>query len=101
MKRVIMIMAIATSVSFATQAINPVEITINPQEVVTQDEFVVIEVKDLPAPVIESIRKTYAESVIKKAFVTQTEKKIYKVIVVTADQKEVTVLLNEKGEVVE
>ena len=101
MKRVIMIMAIATSVSFATQAINPVEITINPQEVVTQDEFVVIEVKDLPAPVVESIRKTYAESVIKKAFVTQTEKKIYKVIVVTADQKEVTVLLNEKGEVVE
>lgn len=101
MKRVIMIMAIATSVSFATQAINPVEITINPQEVVTQDEFVVIEVKDLPAPVVESIRKTYAESVIKKAFVTQTEKKIYKVIIVTADQKEVTVLLNEKGEVVE
>ena len=74
MKRVIMIMAIATSVSFATQAINPV---------------------------VESIRKTYAESVIKKAFVTQTEKKTYKVIVVTADQKEVTVLLNEKGEVVE
>lgn len=52
MKRVIMIMAIATSVSFATQAINPVEKTINPQEVVTQDEFVVIEVKDLPAPVV-------------------------------------------------
>ncbi|MDD3508480.1 MAG: hypothetical protein PHY27_08655 [Parabacteroides sp.] len=101
MKRVIMIMAIATSVSFATQAINPVEKTINPQEVVTQDEFVVIEVKDLPAPVVESIRKTYAESVIKKAFITQTEKKTYKVIVVTADQKEVTVLLNEKGEVVE
>ena len=101
MKRVIMIMAIATSVSFATQAINPVEKAINPQEVVTQDEFVVIEVKDLPAPVVERIRKTYAESVIKKAFVTQTEKKIYKVIVVTADQKEVTVLLNEKGEVVE
>ena len=70
-----------------------------------QDEFTQIAAKELPAAVINALAKDYEGASIKEAFVSERETgKVYKVIVtvIKEDQstEDVTVLLNEKGEIV-
>lgn len=68
---------------------------------VQQDEFVKIDPADLPQAVAQTLAKDYAGTSVKEAYVKETDgTKIYKIIVVSADGAETTVLLNEKGETV-
>ena len=87
-----MIMGLGTSVAFAS---------------VSGDTLAVeqIAAKELPAAVINALAKDYEGASIKEAFVSERETgKVYKVIVtvIKEDQstEDVTVLLNEKGEIV-
>lgn len=71
-----------------------------------QDEFSKIEVKDLPQAVMETLAKDYEGAVVKEAFVAEKESgKVFKVILTITNEdqstEEVTVLLNEKGEMFE
>ena len=67
-----------------------------------QDDFVKIEVKELPQAVQDAIAKSYEGSTVKEAYVAGADgAKKYKVVLVDKDQKEQTVVLNEKGEVIE
>jgi len=97
MKRIILSLAIVACSSFAFQAISAVNIPSVTQEVV-KSQFQKIDVKDLPVAVVEAIQKAQPESTIKAASVSGTETKTYQVIVVTKDQKELTLTFNEKGE---
>lgn len=97
-----MIMGLGTSVAFASVSGDTlaVEQTLQPQ-----DEFTQIAAKELPAAVINALAKDYEGASIKEAFVSEREtSKVYKVIVtvIKEDQstEDVTVLLNEKGEIV-
>ena len=70
---------------------------------VAQDDFVKVEVKDLPEAVTQAVEKAYPDYTVKEAFVAEKENgKVYKIIVtaIKEDQstEEITVLLNEKGE---
>ena len=63
---------------------------------VNQDDFVKVEVKDLP--VTQSIEKSYPDSVIQEVYVAEkTEGKLFKVILVI-EGKEAIAIFNEKGE---
>lgn len=99
MKKVLLalalVMGLGTSVVFAQEA--------QPATVETaqasQDEFTKIEVKDLPEAVTEALAKSYEGATIKEASVAEKESgKVYKIVITTTDSKEVTVMMNEKGE---
>lgn len=65
---------------------------------VAQDDFVKVEVKDLPEAVTQSIEKAYPEYTAKEAFMAEKEEgKQYKVVLVL-DDEEVTALFKENGE---
>ena len=66
------------------------------------DEFVVIELKDVPQAVQDAVAKNYEGSTIKEAHAETAEDgtKTYKLIVVDANQAETILLFNEKGELV-
>ena len=65
---------------------------------VNQDDFVKVEVKDLPGVVTQSIEKSYPDSVIQEVYVAEkTEGKLFKVILVI-EGKEAIAIFNEKGE---
>ncbi|GCB34468.1 hypothetical protein [Bacteroides faecalis] len=97
---VALVMGLGSSVAFAQVVKDSTAVETVAQN--PQDEFTKIEVKDLPEAVTQAIAKTYEGSSIKEAFVAEKESgKVYKVIVTTKDAKDVTVLMNEKGEVVE
>ena len=54
---------------------------------VNQDDFVKVEVKDLPGVVTQSIEKSYPDSVIQEVYVAEkTEGKLFKVILVNRGQ---------------
>ena len=96
-----MIMGLGTSVAFASVSGDTLAVEQTLQT--PQDEFTQIAAKELPAAVINALAKDYAS--IKEAFVSERETgKVYKVIVtvIKEDQstEDVTVLLNEKGEIV-
>ena len=63
---------------------------------VNQDDFVKVEVKDLPGVVTQSIEKSYPDSVIQYV-AEKTEGKLFKVILVI-EGKEAIAIFNEKGE---
>ena len=97
---VALVMGLGSSVAFAQVVKDSTAVETVAQN--PQDEFTKIEVKDLPEAVTQAIAKTHEGSSIKEAFVAEKESgKVYKVIVTTKDAKDVTVLMNEKGEVVE
>ena len=97
---VALVMGLGSSVAFAQVVKDSTAVETVAQN--PQDEFTKIEVKELPEAVTQAIAKTYEGSSIKEAFVAEKESgKVYKVIVTTKDAKDVTVLMNEKGEVVE
>ena len=64
------------------------------------NEFKPIEVKDLPQAVQAAITKNYAEQTIKEAAVEVDEEggKIYKVVLVNAENEETTAYFNENGD---
>ncbi|MEY8707077.1 hypothetical protein AALK94_07020 [Bacteroides faecichinchillae] len=97
---VAVLMGLGSSVAFAQVVKDSIAVETVVQN--PQDEFTKIEMKDLPEAVTQAIAKTYEGSSIKEAFVAEKESgKVYKVIVTTKEAKDVTVLMNEKGEVVE
>ena len=97
-----MVMGLGSSVAFAyvvseTQSVEQTQQ--NPQ-----DEFTKVEVKDLPQAVMNVLAKDYEGAVIKEAFISEKETgKIYKVVLTITKENQstekVTVLLNEKGEI--
>ena len=98
-----MIMGMGTSVAFAHVLKSTTGVEHVQQD--PQEEFTKIEVKDLPQVVLETLGKEYEGATIKEAFVAERETgKVYKVVltVTLEDQstQEVTVLLNEKGEII-
>jgi hypothetical protein len=93
-----MIMGLGTSVAFA--GVSGDTLAVEQTMQTPQDEFTKIDVKDVPA-----LAKDYEGAALKNAFVAEKETgKVYKVVltVTKEDQstEDVTVLLNEKGEIV-
>ena len=98
-----MIMGLGTSVAFA--GVSGDTLAVEQTMQTPQDEFTKIDVKDVPAVVINALAKDYEGAALKNAFVADKETgKVYKVVltVTKEDQstEDVTVLLNEKGEIV-
>lgn len=105
MKKIILGLAVlvGSSLGIANATVfNRVE---TPMEVLmpADDGFVTIDVKDLPEAIVNAIAKNYQGSTIKKAEVKEGEEgnKVYKIVVVTTDEEEVTVLMKESGAVVD
>lgn len=100
MKKIVLMVAVVACVAFASQGVQAtVQVSV---ENVMQDDFVKIEVKELPQAVQDAITKSYEGSTVKEAYVAGADgAKKYKVVLVDKDQKEQTVVLNEKGEVIE
>ncbi len=101
MKKVLVAVAIVlglgSSVAFAQEVSNST--TVEAQAQVLQDEYTAIEVKDLPEAVTEAIAKSHEGATIKEAYVAEKEgTKLYKVVLTVGEDKEETVILNEKGE---
>jgi len=64
-----------------------------------QDEFVKIEVTELPQTVTDAVAKLGEGTTIKEAFVcTKEDGKVFKLVLTAEDGTETTVLFNEKGE---
>ena len=94
-----MILGVSSSVAFAQEVNNSTEVVAEAQ--VPQVEFVKMDPAQLPQAVFEALAKDYEGSLVKEAFVKEKdEAKIYKVVITTQDDKEVQVILNEKGEAV-
>ena len=92
-----LVMGLGSSVAFAQEVKDSTAVEMMAQ--VSQDGYAKIDVKELPAPVMEALAKSYEGASIKEAYAAAKETgKVYKVIIVTKDAQEVTVLLNEKGE---
>ena len=90
--------AVAACVAFASQSVQASAVQTSVENVM-QDDFVKIEVKELPQVVQDAIAKSYEGSTVKEAYVAGADgAKKYKV---DKDQKEQTVVLNEQGEVIE
>lgn len=98
MKKIVLMVAVVACVAFASQGVQASTVQVSVENVM-QDDFVKIEVKELPQAVQDAIAKSYEGSTVKEAYVADAKK--YKVVLVDKDQKEQTVVLNEKGEVIE
>ena len=92
---VALVMGMGTSVVLAENATKT-----NTEAVSVTNEFVVIELKDVPQAVQDAVAKNYAGSTIKEAHAKTAEDgtKTYKLILVDANQAETIVLFNDKGE---
>lgn len=98
-----MIMGMGTSFVFAQSLVETPAVEQTQQD--PKDEFTKVEVKDLPQAVVDALGKNYPGATIKEAFIAEKETgKVYKVtLIVTKDDQsteEITVPLNEKGELV-
>ena len=92
---VALVMGMGASVALADNT------TCNKAEIVrVADEYVVIELKDVPQAVQDAVSKNYEGSTIKEAHAKTTEEgtKIYKLILVNDEQVESIILFNDKGE---
>lgn len=100
MKKIVLMVAVVACVAFASQGVQASTVQVSVENVM-QDDFVKIEVKELHT-VQDAIAKSYEGSTVKDAYVAGADgAKKYKVVLVDKDQKEQTVVLNEKGEVIE
>ena len=100
MKKTVLTLAIifglGTVSVFAQEEVKPI-----PVEVV-QNEFVKIEIEDLPEVITDAVKKDYEDFTIAEAYEGLKENvKIYKLVLKDADDQELVVLLKEKGEKVE
>ena len=101
MKKIVLMVAVVACVAFASQSVQASVVQISVENVM-QDDFVKIELKELPQAVLDAIAKSYEGCAVKEAYVTETdEAKKYKIVLVDKDQKEQTIVLNEQGEVIE
>lgn len=101
MKKIVLMVAVVACVAFVSQGVQASTVQVSVENVM-QDDFVKIEVKELPQAVQDAIAKSYEGSTVKDAYVAGADgAKKYKVVLVDKDQKEQTVVLNEKGEVIE
>ncbi|MCD8269286.1 MAG: hypothetical protein LUD46_13100 [Parabacteroides sp.] len=100
MKKIVLMVAVVACVAFASQ--NAQALTVNTSvENVAQDEYTKVELEDVPQAVKDAVAKDYEGSSIKEAFVAGADAaKKYKVVIVTEDQMEQTLLYNEKGEAI-
>ena len=92
---VALVMGMGTSVVLADNVTKT-----NTEVVNTADEYVVIELKDVPQAVQDAVAKNYAGSSIKEAHAKTAEDgtKTYKLILVNGEQVETIILVNDKGE---
>lgn len=91
-----MVLGLGSTVAFADNVNTNVEVT------TPADEFTVIEVKELPQAVQDTLAKDFANQVVKTAAVAVNEEagtSTYKVTLEAEDGTETTVLLSDKGEV--
>ena len=101
MKKIVLMVAVVACVAFASQSVQASAVQVS-VEIVMQDDFVIIELKELPQAVLDAIAKSYEGCAVKEAYVAETdEAKKYKIVLVDKDQKEQTIVLNEQGEVIE
>ncbi len=93
---VALVMGLGTSVAFAENLSRGVD------TVTVVNDFTPIEIKDLPQAVQDALKKDYASFTIKEASVEEADDvKTYKVVLVSEEGEESTVLFNENGEVQE
>lgn len=92
---VALVMGLGTSVAMATNSMDA-----NVETTVLADEYTKVELKDVPQAVQDAVAKKYAGNSIKEAYVKAHEDgtKVYKLVLVNAEQTESTVHFNEKGE---
>lgn len=93
---VALVMGVGTTVAFAADnqtTAAPVVVAVN--------DFVPVEVDDLPQAVKDTLAKDYADYMVKEAAVEANEDgtQTYKVTLTAQDDTELTVLLSENGEV--
>lgn len=99
MKKIVLMLAVIASGAFAVQGVQALPM-VSGIEIVNEDEFVEIDVKDIPATVLEAIQKNNEGSTISKAFVAGADaEKKFKVILTDSEGQEVTLILNENGEI--
>lgn len=101
---VAMIFGLGTSVVCAQEVKDSTTVAgqVAPQQTVTEDGFVKIKAAELPQVVMNQLAVDYKGASIKATYVTEKEgTKIYKILVVTKENQEVTAILNEMGEKVE
>lgn len=92
---VALVMGMGTSVALADN------VTCNKTETVcVADDFIVIELKEVPQAVQDAVAKNYEGSTIKEAHAKTDEDgtKTYRLILVDDEQAETIVLFNAKGE---
>ena len=93
--------AVALVMGMGTSVVLAENVTKTNTEVVSvADEFVVIELKDVPQAVQDAAAKNYAGTTIKEAHAKTAEDgtKTYKLVLVNAEQVETIALFNDKGE---
>ena len=90
---VALVMGVGTTVAFAADNQTSVAVAVN--------DFVPVEVDDLPQAVKDTLAKDYADYMVKEAAVEANEDgtQTYKVTLTAQDDTEQTVLLSENGEV--
>ena len=100
MKKIVLMVAVVACVAFASQSAQA--LTVNASvENVAQDEYAKVELKDVPQAVKDAVAKDYEGSSIKEAFVAGADgEKKYKIVILSKDQTEQTLLYNEKGEAI-
>ncbi|MDD2436264.1 MAG: hypothetical protein PHG27_03300 [Massilibacteroides sp.] len=100
MKKIVLMFAILAGVAFTVQNADALTV-VQSVENVNQDEFVKIEVKDLPQLVVDAVLKANEGATIKEAFVSGTDAdKKFKVVAVSAEGEELTLIFNGKGEII-
>ena len=94
---VALVMGMGTSVALANNTMNA-----SVETVVMADEYVLIEVKDVPQAIQDAVAKDYANTAIKEAHVKTAEDgtKTYKLVLIGqsgTDTQETTVFFGEDG----
>lgn len=106
MKKTLLVVAIATmslgTTSVLAQDVNTAkaDTTVVNNTQAPADEFVKMNSQELPEAVQLALGKEYSGGTIKEAYTaTKGEEKLYKVVLISKEGEEITVILNEKGEI--
>lgn len=98
MKKIVLMMAVVASIAFTSQSVQAMP-TVAGVEVVNQDEFVKIELSELPGAVTKAVLEANEGATIKEAYVAGAEaEKKFKVVITNQAGEEATLLLSENGE---
>lgn len=99
MKKLLLAAAFVAAMGVATLSTTEVMAKSSQSQVVVSEEveFVKIEVSALPEAVTAAVAKTYEGATVKEAFENK-EAKLYKVVITVSEDKEVTEIYNEAGE---